>query len=290
MSALSKIFVVLLMVFSVAFAMMTIQFVAKTHEWQGAYEKQQEAYTAARAQIADLEGRVKNMQAQQVAQLAKLTQQIGQVQSSSDDKARTISDLNAKLGQLQRQKTSLATQLAQSLASLKLEVSERQQYASDNQTLRDDILNSQKQNGDLMTANNLLTQKVSVAEQRIRDLKSTVDAIQKENVDLRKRLALVGAGKTVQVERGRVRPAAATPVSAVPIKGLVTGVDTNRISVSIGASDGVKQDMSFIIYRGGSFLANMKIVKVEPTQSAGIMSDVRGEVKLNDRVTNFFNY
>lgn len=81
-------------------------------------------------------------------------------------------------------------------------------------------------------------------------------------------------------------PRMAAPAAAVPagtdIKGLVTQVNENLITLSIGSADGVKEKMVFHITRGDRFLCDVVITDVDISQCAGVLDLVQQPPQVGD--------
>ena len=81
----------------------------------------------------------------------------------------------------------------------------------------------------------------------------------------------------------------ATPVtvsSATPIRGRIIEVQGNIATISVGSSDGVQEGMTFVIYRGSDFVADIHITDVEPNLAAGRIQHARAKPKPDDMVAD----
>jgi hypothetical protein len=225
-------------------------------------------------------------QARHQKALAELNNKLQTAQMSSEDLSQRLADFQVRIANLEREKSAAVAASENANRALNLEIEDRRQLAQTLDSIRDEIIKLQKQNSDLVAANNLLNQKLNVAEQKIRDLDAARVALQQENEELRQKLAVAGPGATRALAEAATDKVevAAPPTPTVPIKGSVTGVEGNYASINVGEADGVKEGMSFIVYRGDKFLANLRIRKVEPNQSAGILTERAGDVRGNDQV------
>ena len=60
--------------------------------------------------------------------------------------------------------------------------------------------------------------------------------------------------------------------------------------ITLGSDDGVVEGMKFFVYNEAQnkYLATLEITKVSSDSAAGELSVIRGDVKVNDHVTNRF--
>jgi hypothetical protein len=65
------------------------------------------------------------------------------------------------------------------------------------------------------------------------------------------------------------RVTALSPAARPAIRGHVVDVDGNIITISVGAADGIRKDMVFVVHRAGEYIGDMKIDLVDPNQAAG---------------------
>lgn len=79
---------------------------------------------------------------------------------------------------------------------------------------------------------------------------------------------------------------AMTPVAPTAIRGKVLEVSGDIVTVSVGAADGVKKDMVFVIHRGGEYVGDLQISLVDPEQSAGRLVRSRFTPGPGDLVTD----
>ena len=75
---------------------------------------------------------------------------------------------------------------------------------------------------------------------------------------------------------GRVRRADAT-IAGVDLKGLVTEVGQSLVTISLGSADGVVKNMLFHVTRGDEFICDVVITDVDTNKAAGVI-----ELKLTD--------
>jgi chromosome segregation ATPase len=125
----------------------------------------------------------------------------------------------------------------------------------------------------------------------LKDRDGTVENLTRSVRVLREQSAQAAAEvKDLRDRLKAVSPAEAAPTPPVAtagpkIEGSVTAVKVNIASLNVGLADGVKQDMEFIIYRGGDFVANLKVADVYPSTCAGIITRAQRDVRKGDKAS-----
>jgi len=76
-------------------------------------------------------------------------------------------------------------------------------------------------------------------------------------------------------------PAAASPAGS-NVKGLITNVDRNMVTLSVGSADGIREDMVLHITRGDRFLCDVVVTNVDINQSAGVLELVQQQPQVGD--------
>lgn len=285
MSTTTKIFIVLVCVFAFVFTPMTIQFVAQTYNWR------QLATTYADVALSS-QVHNRNVMALAFAEKQALHDELEKVRADQ----RALEDANARLGQelaklkaahetLRLDKVNLDTRNSLLAAAVDVKSNENKALTDANDKLR-------ATNDDLMTKNVDLNDRVKelsaqtlIREQKLRMLEEENLAIRGENERLREG----GKGVATAGAPGPVGPApgveAVGPAPTSPIRGQVAEVQGVSASVDVGAADGVKQGMVFVVMRDGKYLGDLRIEVVEPRESVGKLELTgQGEIKKGDSI------
>ncbi|MFQ5489465.1 MAG: hypothetical protein ACE5GE_01980 [Phycisphaerae bacterium] len=287
MSTLTKIFVVLLAVFSIAFTMSTISFVAQSNNWR---ELAQGYQTEAQATDAQL----RNVLASSAAEVASARDAINAhiarfkaVEADYQSALQQIADLKAQLAQTQATNASL--QSTSRLLAGELKVG--QAGWTEQRKQRDDLeqrnLSLEKRNIDLSDRVNEQTAKLLVMQKYQRQLEEQSKILQDENQRLgqiRRRLEKGDVSALADAGRPQVKPL--SPVASSPIRGEITQVSGKLATLSVGSADGVANGMVFVIYRGLDYVGDLEIVRVEPNESAGRIVRSRGAPRIGDKIAD----
>ncbi|UCC31397.1 MAG: hypothetical protein JSU86_03800 [Phycisphaerales bacterium] len=288
MSILTKVFVVLLVVFSIAFTSMTVAIVAQTTNWRETAEKYREharvadtnlrhAHAANAAQLATARDEVR-------AYLERITEIDGQLQDARNEAAQ----LRAEVAKAASEKSSSEAINRGLLSQLQVVEAARAEY----RTQRDDLelrnIELERRSIDLNDRVNELTATTTVLLEQKRQYEQQINILRSQNEKLVQQARRAPGGAAFEHPEGAAMRdvVALTPVARTAIRGKVLEVAANLVTIGVGSADGVKKDMVFVIHRNGEYVGDLKITLVDPNQSAGQI--VRSSVapKAGDDVTD----
>lgn len=288
MSTLTKIFVVLLVVFSIAFTSMTISMVVRTANWRETAQKYQE-----HARIADT-----NLRHQAAACAA--------IEAAANDRVRDyqkkVSELEVQVGEARRKAAEVQEDLSRAaseksraeamnqglVAQLQVTDAARAEYKSQRDELESRNLELERRNIDLSDRVNELTSGTAVLLEQKRQYEQQLHMLREENEKLAQQAQQPSAGATLESPEAVAVPHATplTPMSTTAIRGRVLQISGDLVTISVGGADGVEQGMVFVIHRKGQYIADLKISVVEPNQSAGRIIRAAGNATVDDEVTD----
>lgn len=270
MSPLTKIFVILLVIFSLLLTAGTVVFVntqtATTASLKAAQDAASaQAAIAARA-TADLSS---EKAASQVAQNALLAQ-IETIKNNQNRTQQEIADRDVKLAAATADKAMMSANIATLTDALKASEDSRSKQQEQLASLRQTSDQIQTQNAQLNTQINDLTNKLDVTERDRRFLAE-------QNAELKQQGEKAAAAlKDAGIDINAV--AAGTKAGAPNVTGVIRS--TRQIAnlpyatISVGSSDNVAKGMEFkVIDRdAGKFLGTLTVDSVEPNESTGHLS------------------
>lgn len=285
MSTLTKILVILLVVFCIAFTMSAISFVARTNEWRAlARGYQQEALVS--------DTYLRNTLAESAAQKAldrdavnAHIARIKELESANQDAARQIAGLKADLAQARAEASSLQGTARTLSGELKVGQAGWAEQRKQRELLQERNLEVEKRNLDLNERVNEQTAQLTVLHQELRRREQQIQILREENRKLAQARRGAAEFETFSpAEQERVTPL--TAVASSPIRGRITGISGALATISVGSADGVTEDMVFVIYRGLDYIGDLEISKVEPNQAAGKIVRAAGAVRVGDEVAD----
>jgi len=282
-STTAKIFVVLLVLLSVAFAMVTVTFVSLSTDWKKQAMDWRAQAQAALVQAGSVAASSKAAEQQLQGQITQLGAQIEQLQAKLGETERKLSDKTNELIAEKGKRESAEASVGRIAQLQELDKNRAERLEKRNQELLSQTIDLQKRNQDLNNRVKELTQQVTIKEEQVRALKEQRYALEQQLAAIQKSSQVVGAPPAP----GTVVEAAALGAPPpVPIRGQILEVKGNVASISVGSADGVTEGMSFIVYRGKEYLGKLRITTVEPNRSGGDLALVRGEIRPQDRVAD----
>lgn len=287
MSTLTKIFVVLLVVFSIAFTMSTISFVAQSNNWRELAQGYQTEVQATDAQL-------RNVLASGAAEVASardaIDAHIARFKSLEVDyrnALQQIADQKTQLAEIRATGNSLQSTARLLAGELKVGQAGWVEQRKQRDELERRNLGLEKRNLDLSDRVNEQTAKLLVMQKYQRQIDEQNKILQDENQRLgqiRRRLQQGDVGALADADRSRVN--AISPVASSPIRGEITQVSGKLATISVGTADGVVNGMVFVIYRGLDYVGDLEIVKADPNEAAGRIMRSRGSPRVGDKIAD----
>jgi hypothetical protein len=293
-SVLTKVFVVLLTVFSIALSMLVVAAFAEQQNWKSSAGQWQAAAAAAQAkeQVATQNASLDLQRA-----LARHGEDVRTINALKD--ARVAAE--AKIGDLERLK-------AESESRLTVEQGAVTSLADHNKLLQAAINREKELTEKLATRKSELEQENVDLTDRVKELTVNMAMAASQIRALRQQIASMegtpGAEAVTQVPGGPGIVEADTPTAAAPampsvtapIRGEIKDVKGNLASITVGNADGVAPGMNFLIYRPGQdgkpplYLGMLRINKVDANESAGQIDQTSGDVRAGDMVRDELSF
>jgi hypothetical protein len=289
LSIITKIFVVLQLVGSLALAVIVVMYVSNQEKYkplvatsQNQLVAAQAALTAEQAQSAALREDGNKMRAAFETEKASLQREI-------DNRGAKMTDLASQIEQLTQDKTQSSinvANLSDTTKSLEQQLTGKDTELGD---LRPKIIDLTAKNADLNRRLNTEVQKNELADKTIRELQEAVAAEdQKSSTPASGPGASSGAGESgPSVLTGGVAGGAPTPVT---VNGTVKETkDVNGktyVSLSLGSRDGVRIGTRLTVYRNNSYVADVVLTQVNANESVGVVTITKpgNQVSANDLV------
>lgn len=288
MSMLTKIFVVLLVVFSIFFTSMTISSVAQMTNWRETAAKYEE-----HARVADTN--LRHAHAANAALLANARDEvranldkIAELEAELQAKSNEVSEVKARIAKSESEKSGAEAINRGLLAQLQIAEASRSEYRDQRDELERRNIDLERRSIDLNDRVNELTTGTAVLVEQRRQYEQQINILRTENEKLAHQARTLSSGGSLEQPEGMALRGvrAITPVPAAAIRGRVLEVSGNLVTISVGSADGVKKDMVFVIHREGEYIGDLKINMVDPNQSAGRLVRSTAAALANDQVTD----
>jgi len=282
-NTLSKVFVIVNLVFAVAFCFMTLTLYSKRVDFKGKWEEEKELHR----RTAEDKNR----------EIAALKNEVNGLTKALEVAKRDVQEFAAKHEELQEQLKQRADELFDVRSQRDLLV-ERDQAKDEELKRRHEQINrmhmiilKQQQALEVAKANyrNAQNQRVEM-ENELNSARQQLVAVQKEKARLEKDLhhnswiiqTLMDLGYPVrEIVFGSEPTGPTTPVRA---KVLAVRPEVNLVMLSVGSDDGVKKGYRFTVYRGEQYVGKVEVEKVfSDMSSARILTDwTKSQIKEGD--------
>ncbi len=289
MSTLTKILIVLLTISSIFLCGIVVTYVANAENYRKNYLDQKRLKDAAE-QVKEQAVKNKNKTIEDVAERErKLNSDIADLESQ-------VEVLASKLKEADIQKAALIEEAGkwQAITRDFYDTNDKQRQLLENtlaklKTIEAEQIKSDKEIKETTAA---LIEKMAIID----DLEKQSKQLLEEKTDLQNRLnqLLQQAGKAVTAlepftptkEKAQVAP----PTVDISLNGLITAVDLENslAEISIGAANGVKQNMTFHVTRADKFICDIVIFDVEPEKAIGtleLMNVTKEQPKAGDNAS-----
>lgn len=278
MSALSKTFVLILVVLSLLLSSAVFIWVNKTENYKGNIERVNAELAKARKAQSDSSAAESIAKEAHAKAITAFNTQVESLQSDIKGRDQQISQRDVQIADLSSQVKQQLLTLAATGEALKASEAQKKLQSEQIAALRETGDKLLKQKADLDSALSDTTNKLDVMEREWTHMKEQLTESQGNNDRLMGQVKDLGGNPTVVAVGG-------LKAGAPAINGIVREVktlDDNRqwATISVGSADSVAKGMEFkVIDRGsGSFLGILTVDRVEANEAIGILNGP----KIND--------
>jgi len=288
-STLTKVFIVLISVLSIALSCLFIAAAAQWDNWkQLALHYQDErnaAITREQSTAAAMQAALARKDEALAAAARARQEALDQVQELKDANAQ----LQSRLAQVENERLAFEAGRAKLQEILDVTTGELKALQKQNQELLSEKLDLQSRNARQNSRILELTTSVTILQDQVRNIQEKLYASEQQNAELRQRLAAAppAAPAVAEVPAGVV---ASAPKVAGQIRGEIAQVEGIYATINVGENAGVVAGMTFMVYRDGTYLGDLVIDRVRPNEAGGkLMTLVQGEVRKGDSVAYGMN-
>lgn len=288
MSTLTKVFIVLTSVLSIALSVLFIASAAQWDNWRGLARDYQTARDAAVTQAQSTAASAQASLALKDDTIASQTRDL----TAARDEIKRFKDENAKLlSDLSRSENGrLAAEAGRTKLQemMDVETGERKAAQARNQDLLTQNIDLQSRNARQNSRILELTTNVTIQQDQIRNLQEKLYASEQRVAEMEKQGGAPVAKAAAESPSGIV---AVAPMTTGEIRGEIIEVDGVYATVNVGESEGIVPGMIFMVYRvGGAYLGDLVIERVLPKQAGGrLTTTVEGGIQKGDAVVYGLN-
>ena len=288
MSTLAKVFIVLLVVFSIAFTSMSVSMVAQTTNWRDTAEKYRENAQISATNLTHAHAVISATAATAWDELRTHLARIGGLEVKLEASRAELARGNSEVDRVNAEKSSAEAMSRGLLSQLQAADAARGEYRRQRDALELSNIELEKRNIDMNDRVNELTARVDVQLEQKRQYEQQLNILRGENQKLQQQVAGASVGVALEHPEGAAMPNVKpiNPVAAREIRGTVVDLAGELVTISVGSADGVQKGMVFVIYRNDEYVADVRIDLVQPDRSAGRLLTSKLNPQPGDRVAD----
>lgn len=267
MSTMTKVFIVLTSVLAIVSSSLMIATGARWTNLEELRSRQEELAQAANVRAQQVEAVAAANLAIKDDALREAQRILAEKEAKIQELARSVADLRTDLARQTNEKVSAEAGRKKLEEILDVQMAELTNTQKQNQELLKRNIDLETRNQRMATRLLEVTGNLTIATEQIRNLQEKLFAAEQRCKELEQALAS-GVLPTVAA----APPAgvvAVSPLVTGPIRGEITGVDGRYVSINVGESSGVVPGMTFMVYRGGTYIGDLQIESVRPKESGG---------------------
>jgi chromosome segregation ATPase len=273
---MTKVFVVLTAVLSIALSCLFIAAAAQTANWKQLAQDYQDRQTAEFMHRMNLQAIMEATLSMRDQQLQAKARDLAAAQDLATRQADELKQLQASLAREMNDRVAAQAGQAKLQEILGMQNAEVAALQKQNQMLLAQNIDFQTRNTRLNSRVLELTSNNTILTDQVRNLQEKLYAAEQQAV------RTAQGGRPAERATGVV---AVSPSLPSPIMGQVVSVDGNYASINVGQASGVTQGMTFMVHRGSNFLADIVVDRVWPDQAGGKLKSIQQEIRPGDSVS-----
>lgn len=291
MHVLTKMFIVLVSLLAVMLVPLVVVYAHNEDSFKAKYLSERAKAVASEQALSTNQQASIRASADADSRRQQLETELKNLQATRDRQEAEIRTLQTKVAEGTSMQAKVTADLATLSAAIDAGQKLTQSLVEDLKTSRDESLADKRRSVELDEALREISAQLEVAVAARRALQEELTQLKDEHAKsldtLRRYVAAKGRldeGTNVGMARG-IAPDRDLTASVVNV---VRGGDQALAEINVGSRDGVKEDWVLTISRGGEFLGNLRITKVDISRSTGVITledPTRGQVGPNDKVT-----
>jgi len=275
LSTLTKIFIVLQLVFSIVLSVFVFLTLGGQQKYKDMVEVEQRSRIAAEATLGLANAESAKYQAQYADLMNQKTNEIANLNIELQRRSTEINTRQVMLDKSEAEKAEASANVQRLASTVQNLQAAMQRRDTELEAVRPENQKLIAQNAELNRKNNEQAQQLDLAEKTIRTLQET----------LAQRPA--APAQATPAKSDSVASLSGVPTQA-QINGTVTKVQNSNgktyATLTLGARDGVTANTRLVVYRGSNYVGDAVIVRVTPDQSVAQITVSKDAVQENDRV------
>ncbi len=281
MTLVGKIFTVLILLMSMVFMSFAVMVFATHQNWRDKVKNPDP--------LIGLEVKLDKMTASLAAAKVEHDRTKQQLALEQASRRQALAALQTRLTNAEKNESDLASQLSVATAALNTESEANKIAQTRLVALETEILKLRKETQLAQLDRDTQFSKVVELTDRLNQDEVKRQALEDRSNQLNAQLAQM---KMVMDANGLTVNSLVSKIEPINLNGIVLIVgDKDLVEISVGKDDGLLEGHIMEVYRGNTYLGQIKIMKVAPDRSVGqINKDLkRGQIRKGDHVTTKFS-
>ncbi len=284
MSTFTKVFIVLLSLFSIFLCGTVVTYVGNVNNYKALFEDQKALNQSLTSENTSLKRQYNEKVALMKEQEKKLTERIQQFEDENSKLAVDLRKSERMSLEYQGRVNSWAgilTSFEQTIANLEQSLKLTQEQLN---KAHSEGINDRKELNEITASfYEKMVQMESLEAARRRLLEQKTDLEERMNQIMGPDTLDTRAVEPVTLDIDSARPGVF--FGGADLNGLITEVAESMVIISIGSADGVKKGMVFHVTRGDDFISDILITEVDTNKSAGVLDLVQQQPRIMDNVS-----
>ena len=284
MSIFTKVFIVLLSLFSIFLCGTVVTYVGNVNNYKALFEDTEALNRSLTSENISLKRQYNEKVALMKEQEKKLTERIQQFEDENSKLAVDLRKSERMSLEYQGRVNSWAgilTSFEQTIANLEQSLKLTQEQL--NKAHSEGIKDRKELNEITASFYEKMVQMESLEAARRRLLEQKTDLEERMSQIMGPDILGVRAVEPVTRDIDSARPGVI--FGGADLNGLITEVGESMVTISIGSADGVKKGMVFHVTRGDDFISDILITDVDINKSAGVLDLVQQQPRIMDNVS-----
>lgn len=279
MSALTKMFVVLQLVFSLALAVLLVLMISKQENYREISEQDRAGRAALAVQVSSEKEQVTAAQGAAQDATKKLTEALTQLDATKAQLASAQGNLDAARLQADTSAHTAQVQLANLTTANNTLAAANKAQAAELDSLRPKVADLTTKNSELSRAKNEADNQIAAAEQAIRKLQEQIATMSQTAPAA----GASGAG-------GSVASLSSGNSAAGPVNARITDVQEENgrtlVQMPLGTRDGIQNGTRLMIYRNNTYITDAVVRRAASNESvAEVQGTAASSVKQGDMIS-----
>ena len=273
MHVLTKVFIVLVSMLSVLLVPLVVVYSHNEDSFKAKYEASESQKRVAQENLSAAELRHNNVVSRLETEIGSLLQDNADLDQEKTNYQVEIREFESKLINAESLKVDILGQLSVIASANEAGQQIVSSLLSETRDLRSDSVRLREQNAEFDEANRELTGHLDIAVAARRALQEEMQRMREEQIEA------IAKIRDYRATFGEIGTVAATTYGGItPDRNLDTEISSVRrtdqgtyVEIEAGSTDGVKVGWIMVIHKGGKFIGNLRIERVDINKSSGIV-------------------